>query len=150
MIIRHSRNLELHSNFNMSFDTWRAKHAEAWLELETGIDPSVLHQLIPRLAWVLVGSDWVDIGNLASKTAAHYIEVEAVLALADLQSLPPVLNPRRASADDNVWPEALNTDLIFSSLSEAVVELVHTRHRSYLTTVSHQLLFQIPCRIESV
>jgi hypothetical protein len=121
MIIRHSRNLELHSNFNISFDTWRAKHAEAWLELEAGIDPSVLHQLVPRLVWVFIGSDWVDIGNLASKTAADYIEVEAVLALADLQSLPPVLDPRSASADDNVWSEALNIDIIFPGLSEAVV-----------------------------
>lgn len=150
MIIRHSHNLELHSNFNMAFNTWRAEHAEAWLELETGIDPSVLHQLVPRLAWMFIGSDWVDIGNLASKAAAHHIEVEAVLALTDLQSLPPVLDPRRASADDNVWPEALNVDLILPSLIEAVVELIHTRHRSNLAIVSHQLLFQTSYRIKSV
>ncbi|KAI6773447.1 hypothetical protein HG531_000296 [Fusarium graminearum] len=123
----------------MSLDTWCTKHAKAWLELEAGVDSSVLHHLIPRLAWVLFGRNRVYIGHLASQAAADHVKVKAMFTLSDLQSLPSIFDPRYTTTNDNVWSEAINLDLVLSGMSETVVQLVHARHGSnLLVTYQHR------------
>ena len=121
VLLCHGSNLELHPNFKVPLDTWCAKHSKAWLELESRVNSSVLHQLVPRLAWVLGGRDRVNIGHLASQAATNYVEIKAIFTFSYFEGLPFVFDPGYTTADDDIWAEALNFDLVLPGSSETIV-----------------------------